>query len=156
MTPTFDLILDSALRHVRANSEDVAAWGRLNGVDVDRAAPHVADMVARVTSLHRSMDGLDRAFRREATDGKTDRAELAKRADFIRNALSAYVGLADSTLQAASQLPADARPPLSELADLRRHRDEAAELAGVYEGEASFFRGDPGTSWEEARKMLGV
>jgi hypothetical protein len=150
---TLDLMLDSARRHVRANAEDVAAWGRVNGIDLHVAVPLVAGLVSRVVSIYSGMEAADRLFRR---DVGTRGPDLAGRAELVRDGFAAYVGLVDATFRMVTQLPADAWPTAASMTELRRVREAAAELASVYQGEVEFFRGHPGVSWEDLRKTLGV
>jgi hypothetical protein len=156
MTQTLDLLMDQTSQLVKAHEDGLAAWRRVNGIDVDAASPAIAGMVPAVTSLFRVFETMDRAFQWQAQERTTDRAALADHADFIQKGISRYLGLVDATLKAVAGLPPDARPPLAALAELNRVREAADELAGIYESEAYFLRGGQGVSWEEARKMIGV
>lgn len=149
-------LLESNRRLVAAHADGLALWGRVNGIDVDAAAPVMRQMVASVTGLFVGMEAIDRLFRLSAMDPKSPKGWLAEQAEFVRGGMENYAGLAAATLKSVNQLPPDARPPLSDLAELERVRSAAAELADVYAGEASYFRGEPGLSWDEVRKALGV
>jgi hypothetical protein len=155
MTTTLDLSLASTRRHFQASTEDVKDWTRAAGTDAAAKARALGRVVGQVIAGYAELEEIDRLFRQAAGNTRPNPDAVA-RARALADQFAAYVTLADETLGSVTALPAGDQPPADRLAELRRLRDSADEMASVYRGEAEYFGGEPGVPWEEFRKTLGV
>jgi hypothetical protein len=155
MTQTLQRFLDSAGRQVRSDTEDVRAWAGAADVDVVATGKALAGIMARVIAGYAGLEEVDRLFR-EAAGNRRPNPEAAVRAEIASREFAEYAVLGESLLRSVADLPPDHRPPDAQLAELKRLRDAAAEMASVYRGEAQYFGGAPFARWEDVRKQLGV
>lgn len=159
MVAIFDRTLNSARRRAQAARLDLQEWAAPAAQPAPGTAGPEATAVALVVedviSQYAWMEQLDRMFRETAGNARPN-PEAEARATVLTREFAEYVRLADAARMAVEAIPVSARPPAARLAELARVRQAADELAQVYEGEASYFGGDPGVSWEELRAELGV
>jgi hypothetical protein len=148
---TLERFIETTRRHVRANAEDVRAWVVSPAVPAD--GEYADQLIGRVVSVLAGLRAADRLYQSVLREQPGEAAVLA---DQTSAAFGAYAALTAEVLRVMDQLPAAARPSAERLAELQACRDEAIEMEGVMHGEAEFARGEPGTSWEELQRQLGM
>ena len=142
-------------RHRQATTADVTDWTQAEGADVGDKAKVLARVVGEVIKHYDELDEIDQMFRRIAGNLRPN-LEVANRAAVLSEQFTDYVALVDVTTRSIDGLPASLKPPSERLAELRKRRASAEEMASIYRGEAEYFRGDPEVTWEQFRKTLGV
>lgn len=152
MSQTLERSVEFTRRQRRADLEDLQVAEAVEG---DTSGKTLSAVAGRVIALYEGLEALDQHFRRVAGNARPN-AEAAPRADMIAGEFQGYAELVEAVLRAVANSPIREEPSSEKLAELRRLRDAAADMASVYRGEAQYFSGASFARWEDVRAQLGV